>query len=120
MATTIVFDAHFEAAHRLPHVPSGHKCGRLHGHSYRLEIHVAGAIEEPAGWVVDFATIEAAWLPLQAVLDHHLLNDVPGLQNPTCEVVAAWAWAGLKPSLTNLSAVVLHESHACRCIYTGP
>ena len=120
MSSTIVFDAHFDAAHRLPHVPVGHKCARLHGHSYKIEVHVTGPIVQPQGWVVDFADIQAAMAPLLESLDHHLLNDVPGLSNPTCEGVAAWAWAKLGATLPNLAAVVLHESHTCRCIYTGP
>ena len=86
----------FEAAHRLPRVPAGHKCSRLHGHSYRVEVRVRGAADPELGWVVDFAELKRAWAPLDEVLDHHYLNDVPGLENPTSEVLARWIWARLR------------------------
>src|SRR3954471_863290 len=75
----------FEAAHRLPNVPEGHKCARLHGHSYRVEVRVSGEVGTETGWVVDFAEIKAAFRPLHETLDHHYLNEVHGLENPTSE-----------------------------------
>ena len=78
-----------EAAHRLPHVPAGHKCARLHGHSFRVEIHVSGPVDPHSGWVMDFADIKAAFQPLYEQLDHHYLNEVEGLDNPTSERLAA-------------------------------
>jgi 6-pyruvoyltetrahydropterin/6-carboxytetrahydropterin synthase len=108
----------FEAAHMLPQVPEGHKCKRLHGHSFRAEIHVTGPVEEK-GWVVDFAEIKEAWQPMHGVLDHHYLNEVEGLENPTSENIARWIWAGLKPGLPGLSKIVLHETCEAGCIYTG-
>lgn len=107
----------FEAAHRLPNVPTGHKCERLHGHSFRVEVHVAGQLAEPAGWVLDFADIAAAWKPLHDTLDHHYLNEVPGLENPTSENLARWIWGRL--SLPGLSRVVVRETCTCGCIYEG-
>ena len=109
-----------EAAHRLPHVPAGHKCARLHGHSFRVEIHVSGDVEPHTGWVMDFSEIKAAFKPLYEQLDHHYLNDIPGLENPTSERLAGWIWSRLKPDLDLLSAVVVHETCTSGCRYTGP
>jgi 6-pyruvoyltetrahydropterin/6-carboxytetrahydropterin synthase len=110
----------FEAAHRLPHVPEGHKCARLHGHSFRAEIHVAGDVDPHTGWVMDFAEIKAAFKPLYDVLDHNYLNDIPGLENPTSEEIARWIWNSLQPSLPGLSQVVLRETCTAGSIYRGP
>ena len=115
--TTIFKEFTFEAAHRLPNVPAGHKCERLHGHSFRVEVHVTGNVAEPAGWVLDFADISAAWKPLHDVLDHHYLNEVTGLENPTSENLARWVWSRLK--LPRLSRVVVRETCSCGCIYEG-
>jgi len=109
-----------EAAHRLTKVPTGHKCARLHGHSFRIEIHVSGEIGEQTGWVMDFGDIKSAFKPLYDRLDHHYLNDIPGLENQTSEVLAAWIWQQLKPTLPLLSAVVIHETCTSGCRYTGP
>ena len=109
----------FEAAHRLPHVPDGHKCGRLHGHSYRLEVHVRGDVDPVSGMVMDFADIKAAFEPIEKQLDHYYLNDIDGLQNPTSEILARWIWTRLKPSLPLLSKLVVHETCTSKCIYRG-
>ncbi|MCA1567580.1 MAG: 6-carboxytetrahydropterin synthase QueD [Acidobacteria bacterium] len=108
-----------EAAHRLPNVPAGHKCQRLHGHSYRLEIHVRGTIGAESGWVIDFADIQEAFRPLFEQLDHHYLNEVEGLSNPTSENIARWIWNRLHPSLPALSKIVVHETCTSGCIYQG-
>jgi 6-pyruvoyltetrahydropterin/6-carboxytetrahydropterin synthase len=109
----------FEAAHRLPHVPEGHKCARLHGHSFRIAIHVAGPLDAHTGWVMDFADVKTAFAPLHQVLDHNYLNDVPGLENPTSEQIARWIWDRLAPSLPGLSRVVVRETCTAGAIYTG-
>ena len=109
----------FEAAHRLPHVPEGHKCARLHGHSFRVELHVAGPLREPEGWVMDFADLKTAWRPLHDALDHRYLNEIPGLENPTSEVLARWIWRRLADSLPGLSAVVVRETCTTGCVYRG-
>ncbi|MFT4198249.1 MAG: 6-carboxytetrahydropterin synthase QueD [Pseudoxanthomonas sp.] len=109
-----------EAAHRLPHVPAGHKCARLHGHSFRIEVHVSGPIDPHTGWVLDYADIKAAFQPLFEQLDHHYLNDVPGLDNPTSERIAAWVWERLAPALPGLSEVVVHETCTAGSRYRGP
>ena len=109
-----------EAAHWLPNVPPGHKCARLHGHSFRVELHVSGEPGADTGWVMDFADIKAAFRPLYEQLDHHCLNEVPGLENPTSERLAVWIWDRLRPALPALSAVVVHETCTSGCRYTGP
>jgi 6-pyruvoyltetrahydropterin/6-carboxytetrahydropterin synthase len=108
-----------ESAHRLPNVPAGHKCARVHGHSFRVEIHVRGPVDAHLGWVMDFADLKAAFQPLYQQLDHHYLNDVPGLENPTSENLARWIWQRLRPALPQLSAVVVHETCTSGARYTG-
>jgi 6-pyruvoyltetrahydropterin/6-carboxytetrahydropterin synthase len=110
----------FEAAHRLPHVPDDHKCARLHGHSFRVEIHVEGDVGADTGWVIDFADIGRAWEPIHDQLDHRYLNEVPGLENPTSEVLAAWLWPRLTPALPGLSEIVVRETCTSGCRYRGP
>ena len=109
-----------EAAHRLPNVPAGHKCARLHGHSFRVEVHVSGDVDPVSGWVMDFAELKTAFVPVFAQLDHRYLNDVPGLENPTSERLAAWIWGQLKPALPALSRIVIHETCTSGCTYAGP
>jgi 6-pyruvoyltetrahydropterin/6-carboxytetrahydropterin synthase len=109
----------FEAAHRLPNVPAGHKCARLHGHSFRVEIHVSGPVDPVTGWVMDFADIKEAFRPILSRLDHYYLNDIEGLENPTSENIARWIWQQLKPSLPLLHRVVVHETCTSGCVYRG-
>jgi 6-pyruvoyltetrahydropterin/6-carboxytetrahydropterin synthase len=109
-----------EAAHRLPNVPEGHKCARMHGHSFRIEIHVSGPVGKDSGWVMDFADLKRAFQPLYDQLDHHCLNDIEGLENPTSENLARWIWVKLKPELPALSKVLVQETCNAGCIYEGP
>ncbi len=108
-----------EAAHRLPHVPAGHKCARIHGHSFRIEIHVSGSVGELSGWVMDFADLSRAFQPVFERLDHHYLNEIEGLENPTSENLAKWIWQGLKAVLPGLSKVAVQETCNAGCIYSG-
>ena len=110
----------FEAAHRLPHVPAGHKCARLHGHSFRVEVHVGGELQQPLGWVADFAELKAAFAPLHARLDHHYLNEIEGLENPTSENLAIWIWERLRPALPGLVTIIVRETCTSGCAYRGP
>jgi 6-pyruvoyltetrahydropterin/6-carboxytetrahydropterin synthase len=110
----------FEAAHLLPHAPPGHKCARLHGHSFRFTVHVAGPVDPVAGWVVDFADVATACGPLVDELDHRFLNDVPGLGNPTSEVLTTWIWARLAPRLPGLRRVTVQETCTSGATYEGP
>ncbi len=109
----------FEAAHMLPNVPEGHKCRRLHGHSFRVSVSVSGPVDDETGWVMDFADIEAACEPIHAQLDHRYLNDIEGLENPTSEVIARWVWDRLKPNLPGLSQVRIWETCTAGCVYKG-
>lgn len=108
-----------EAAHRLPNVPVGHKCSRLHGHSFRVELRVSGEPGPETGWIMDFSDLKAAFQPLYDQLDHNYLNDIPGLENPTSERLAMWIWEKLKPALPLLSEVVVHETCTSGCSYKG-
>ena len=110
---------HFEAAHRLPNVPEGHKCARLHGHSFHVRIVLAGEIGEQSGWLMDFAEVKKAFAPLHDQLDHRYLNEIPGLENPTSEVIARWIWDRLKQDLPLLSSVEIRETCTSGCIYRG-
>ena len=112
-------DFSFDSAHRLPNVPLGHKCGRLHGHTYRVSVYVAGDPGTDTGWVIDYADIAVAWAPLHEQLDHRYLNDVPGLENSTSENIARWIWDRLKVALPALSKVYVRETCTAGCIYRG-
>ncbi len=109
----------FEAAHLLPNVPEGHKCGRLHGHSFEIEIHVSGDVDAKTGWVMDFSDLKAAFRPTYERLDHHYLNEIPGLENPTSENLAKWIWQELKPNLGQLTKIVVRETCTSGCVYLG-
>ncbi|NEV61931.1 6-carboxytetrahydropterin synthase [Thiorhodococcus minor] len=108
----------FEAAHRLPRVPEGHPCGRMHGHGFEVILH---ANQDLAGrdMGVDFDQLGAVWAPLQAELHHGCLNDIPGLENPTSEMLASWIWQRIKPELPSLSWVTVYETVTAGCHYDG-
>jgi 6-pyruvoyltetrahydropterin/6-carboxytetrahydropterin synthase len=108
-----------EAAHRLPNVPAGHKCARLHGHSFRVEVHVRGEPDPTLGWVMDFADLKREFQGVFDRLDHRYLNEVPGLENPTSERLAEWIWNALKPGLPLLYKIVVHETCTAGCSYSG-
>jgi 6-pyruvoyltetrahydropterin/6-carboxytetrahydropterin synthase len=119
MNVRLVKEFRFEAAHRLPNVPTGHKCQRLHGHSFKIEITVAGTVNPKTGWFIDYDELSKVWDPLHAQLDHNYMNDVPGLENPTSENLAKWLWDAMKPQLPSLSQVTVFETCDARCEYTG-
>ena len=119
MEVELVKEYRFEAAHRLPHVPEGHKCARLHGHSFKLEIHLTGPVDPRSGWFIDFGVLDEVVGPLVARLDHFYLNEIEGLENPTSEVLAKWLYDRIKEKLPQLGAVTLYETHDARCIYRG-
>jgi 6-pyruvoyltetrahydropterin/6-carboxytetrahydropterin synthase len=110
----------FEAAHRLPNVPAGHKCARLHGHSFRVEVHVSGPVDPDLGWVMDFGDVKAAFASVHDALDHRYLNEVEGLENPTSERLAVWIWDRLAGGGLPLSKVVVRETCTVGCVYEGP
>lgn len=108
-----------EAAHSLPRVPEGHKCRRLHGHSYKIELHASGPVDPVTGWLIDFALLDEAWAPLHEALDHRTLNEVAGLENSTCENLAAYIWRAVRPRIPCLSAVTVWETADACCTYRG-
>jgi len=112
-------DFTFEAAHRLPNVPIGHKCARLHGHSFKVRIYVEGPVDPEMGWVVDFADIKAAFKDLEGQLDHNYLNEIEGLENPTSENIAVWIWQRVQPELPLMSKIVVRETCNSGCVYRG-
>ncbi len=109
----------FEAAHLLPNVAEGHKCGRLHGHSYHIRLYLSGTVGEKTGWVMDFGDLKDYFKPVYDQLDHHYLNEIDGLENPTSENIARWIWARLKPMLPLLSKIEVRETCTSGCIYCG-
>src|SRR5262249_40213613 len=119
MQVELVKEYRFEAAHRLPHVAPGHKCARLHGHSFKFEIHVHGPVDVQTGWLIDFGVLDEAINPLVARLDHYYLNEVEGLENPTSEVLARWLFDRIRQKIPQLVAITLYETCDARCIYRG-
>ena len=120
MTVLLSHEFRFEAAHRLPNVPTGHKCSRLHGHSFRVEIAVRGPVDESTGWFLDFQALHDAWAPLHEALDHRYLNEIDGLENPTSEELARWLWQRLAARLPSLCRVTVAETCDARCEYEGP
>ena len=109
----------FEAAHRLPNVPPDHKCHRLHGHSFRVRLTLEGPLDPELAWVADFAEIKRAFRPLYEQLDHHYLNEIEGLENPTAENLSRWIFLRLRDTLPLMSAIIVHETCTSRCEYRG-
>ncbi len=115
----LVHDFRFEAAHLLPKVPEGHKCRRLHGHSFKVQLAIVGDTDPETGWFLDFGVLYDLWQPLYDLLDHRYLNEIPGLENPTSEVLVKYIWDALKPKLKELDTVTLYETCDARCEYRG-
>ena len=109
----------FDAAHLLPNVPEGHKCRRLHGHTYTVRIYVRGEPDENVGWIIDFGDIKEAFDPIRERLDHYYLNEIEGLENPTAEMLARWIWQRLEPRLGGLSRIEIQETCTSGCTYEG-
>lgn len=110
---------HFEAAHSLPTFPDGHKCRRLHGHSFRFDVIVEGDVDPKKGYLIDYGDIKRAVEPIVKQLDHYYLNEIEGLSNPTAEVLSVWLWNRIAPTLPLLSCVVVHETCTSSCEYRG-
>lgn len=109
----------FEAAHRLPAVPPEHRCYKLHGHSYRVELKLEGPVDASSGFVMDFFELEAVFKPVLAMLDHQYLNEIDGLQNPTVENIAVWIWDRIKPALPLLAGITVYETRDSWVEYAG-
>ena len=112
-------DLSFDSAHYLPHVPEDHKCRNMHGHTYRLRVWLEGNPDKHLGWVMDFAELKKIMQPVIDQLDHKLMNEVPGLENPTCENIAIWLWQQLRPQLPHLKKIELHETPTTGAVYDG-
>ena len=108
----------FEAAHKLPLVPSTHKCSNLHGHSFKVKVYVEGPLNK-MGWVMDFAELKNICAPYIDQLDHAYLNEIHGLENPTSENIAIWLWDRLRPLLPQLSTIAVMETCNSGCEYSG-
>jgi 6-pyruvoyltetrahydropterin/6-carboxytetrahydropterin synthase len=119
MHVRLTKDYSFEAAQTLPNVPADHKCRGMHGHSFKLEVSVEGEVDPATGWFYDHAQISKAMNPLLELLDHSYLNEIPGLENPTIEIMCAWFWERLAPQLPGLAEIVIHETPTARCAYRG-
>lgn len=109
----------FDSAHFLPNVPAGHKCKEIHGHTYRAVMYIEGQPDPHLGWVMDFAALKHIISPIVKQVDHKLLNDIPGLENPTCERIAIWLWEAIKPAVPQLVRIELHETPTSGAIYEG-
>ena len=109
----------FDAAHFLPNVPDGHKCKEMHGHTYRLRVWLNGKLDAKLGWVIDFADLKKAVKPMLDKVDHKCLNNIEGLNNPTCELIAVWIWDQLKPLLPQMQKIELHETPTSGVVYDG-
>jgi 6-pyruvoyltetrahydropterin/6-carboxytetrahydropterin synthase len=110
----------FEAAHWLPTFPEGHKCRRMHGHSFKVEVIVEGDVDPEKGYLIDYGDIKRAIKPIEERLDHRVLNEIDGLENPTSEMLAAWIWERVAPDLPDLAMIIVHETCTSRCEYAGP
>ncbi|MEN8694597.1 MAG: 6-carboxytetrahydropterin synthase QueD [Akkermansiaceae bacterium] len=119
MRARLIKDFRFEAAHTLPSLPEDHKCRQMHGHSFKVEIHIEGEVDETVGWVYDHKRISQAMNPLLEMMDHSYLNDIEGLESPTIEIMAAWFWRKLENDLPGLAEIVIYETPTARCSFKG-
>ncbi|HEX8312946.1 MAG TPA: 6-carboxytetrahydropterin synthase QueD [Chthoniobacteraceae bacterium] len=119
MHVRLTKDFTFEAAQTLPSAPEGHKCHKMHGHSFKVEVSVEGEVNPETGWFYDHAVIGRAMKPLVEQLDHSYLNEIPGLENPTIENMAAWFWRKIEAQCPGLCEIVIHETPTARCSYRG-
>jgi 6-pyruvoyl tetrahydropterin synthase/QueD family protein len=119
MQVELIRTFHFDAAHSLACVPEGHKCGQMHGHGYRVDVHIEGEVDPATGWLMDYGELKAVVEPLINELDHRNLNDIPGLENSTSELLAAYLWEHIQPHIAPLSAITIWESTSSRCVYRG-
>jgi 6-pyruvoyltetrahydropterin/6-carboxytetrahydropterin synthase len=109
----------FDSAHFLPNVPDGHKCKAIHGHTYQLTIYIEGKLVENLEWVHDFAQIKLIMDPIIDIIDHKLLNEIEGLENPTCEILAIWLWDKIKVNIPMLTRIELNETPTSGVVYEG-
>jgi len=108
-----------ESARSLPHLPDGHPCKSVHGHSFKITITVNGQVNEDTGFVMDFSDIDSVFAPIHSMIDHAYLNDIEGLQNPSSENLCRWIWSRLSTSLPGLTKIEIRETESTGCIYKG-
>lgn len=109
----------FDSAHFLPNVPDDHKCKQIHGHTYKLTIFIEGPLDEKLGWVADFAVVKRDIKAIIDIVDHKMLNDIPGLENPTCELLGKWLWDKIKVQIPLLKRIELNETPTSGVVYEG-
>ncbi|MCX8237330.1 MAG: 6-carboxytetrahydropterin synthase QueD [Akkermansiaceae bacterium] len=119
MRARVIKDFRFEAAHTLPSLPDDHKCRQMHGHSFKVEIHIEGEVNPEIGWVYDHKCISEAMKPLLEMMDHSYLNGIEGLESPTIEIMAGWFWRKLEKDLPGLCEIVIFETPTARCSFRG-
>jgi len=119
MRARITKEFRFEAAHTLPSLPDSHKCRQMHGHSFKVEIHIEGEVDPEIGWIYDHKVISQAMNPLLEQLDHSYLNDLEGLESPTIEIMCAWFWRKLEKDLPGLCEITIFETPTARCSFFG-
>ena len=112
-------DFTFDSAHSLPNVPDDHKCKAIHGHTYRLKVSLEGDLDPDLGWVMDFTDLKNIVKPVIDQIDHKYMNDLEGLENPTCEAIAIWLWNRIKPNLPLLIRIELNETPTSGTVYCG-
>lgn len=109
----------FESAHWLPCFPEGHKCRRMHGHSFKVDVVVEGEVDPAKGYLVDFGDIKRILQPIEDELDHRVLNEIDGLENPTAELLAKWVYDRVKPALPLVKCVRIRETCTSAAEYAG-
>ncbi len=116
----IIFkDFDFDSAHFLPNVSDDHKCKQIHGHTYRMKVFFSDALDNHYGWVMDFAEIKKVVNPIINSIDHKLLNDIEGLENPTCEAISIWLWDKIKAEIPILCRIELYVTLTSGVVYEG-
>tara|TARA_Y100001934_G_C11810025_1_gene521157 strand:+ start:74 stop:430 length:357 start_codon:yes stop_codon:yes gene_type:complete len=109
----------FDSAHYLPNLPENHKCRRMHGHTFYVTVFIKGQIDKKIGWIKDFYDIKNLFKPIHNKLDHQILNEIKGLENPTSEILAKWIWDRMISVLPELSKIEVSETCTSGCIYRG-
>lgn len=106
-----------ESARFLPHLPKEHPCSRMHGHSFKIILTLVGDVDPKIGWVIDYNDIQAAMKPFLEKIDHRVLNEVEGLENPTSELLAVWIYERARKVLPQLTRVTIAETPLTECSY---
>ncbi len=119
MEVELIKTFRFDAAHSLTHLPPGHKCRNMHGHGYRVDIHVTGEVQAETGWLIDFGDLKAIVQPVIDTLDHANLDEIAELKVSTSEMLAKYMWDRIKPHLPIMTAIEIWESDSSRCVYRG-